>query len=128
MTRILIVEDNAMNRDALSRRLVSRGYDVIVAADGTSALAAAGAGTPDLILMDLGMAEMDGWECARRLKGNAATRHIPIIALTAHAMSDDREKALQAGCDEFDTKPIDFAGLLQKITALLALRALAGVR
>jgi len=117
-----------MNRDALSRRLVSRGYDVIVAADGTSALAAAGAGTPDLILMDLGMAEMDGWECARRLKGNAATRHIPIIALTAHAMSDDREKALQAGCDEFDTKPIDFAGLLQKITALLALRALAGVR
>jgi CheY-like chemotaxis protein len=128
MTRILIVEDNAMNRDALSRRLVSRGYDVAVAADGTNALAAAGAGQPDLILMDLGMAEMDGWECARRLKADPVTRHIPIIALTAHAMSDDREKALQAGCDEFDTKPIDFVGLLQKMTALLGRRSLAGVR
>jgi|SRR5580704_10887593 CheY-like chemotaxis protein len=128
MTRILIVEDNAMNRDALSRRLASRGYDVTVAADGTSALAAAGAGQPDLILMDLGMAEMDGWECARRLKADTTTRHIPIIALTAHAMSDDRDKALQAGCDEFGTKPIDFVGLLQKITTLLGRRSLAGVR
>jgi two-component system cell cycle response regulator DivK len=127
MTRILIVEDNAMNRDALSRRLVSRGYDVIVAVDGTDALAAARDGQPALILMDLGMAEMDGWECARRLKAATATRHIPIIALTAHAMSDDREKALQAGCDEFDTKPIDFAGLLHKMTTLLGPRVFAGM-
>ncbi len=119
MKRILIVEDNDLNRDVLSRRLMARGYDVLQAADGHECLTLAGHGQPDLILMDLGMPEVDGWECTRRLKSDPATSAIPIIALTAHAMRGDREKALAAGCDEFDTKPIDFGGLLKKMEHLL---------
>jgi CheY-like chemotaxis protein len=119
MKRILIVEDNDLNRDVLSRRLATRGYDVVQAADGHECLALAGHRQPDLILMDLGMPEVDGWECTRRLKSDPATSAIPIIALTAHAMRGDREKALAAGCDEFDTKPIDFSGLLKKMEHLL---------
>jgi two-component system cell cycle response regulator DivK len=119
MKRILIVEDNDLNRDVLSRRLATRGYDVVQAADGHECLALAGNRQPDLILMDLGMPEVDGWECTRRLKSDPATSAIPIIALTAHAMRGDREKALAAGCDEFDTKPIDFGGLLKKMEHLL---------
>jgi len=119
MKRILIVEDNELNRDVLSRRLVLRGYDVIVAEDGRQGLALADLHQPDLILMDLGLPEIDGWECVRRLRANAASQSIPIVALTAHAMTGDRERALAAGCDEFDTKPIDFAALLTKMTRLL---------
>jgi CheY-like chemotaxis protein len=123
MKRILIVEDNELNRDVLSRRLMSRGYEVLQAEHGEEGLALARWHVPDLILMDLGMPEVDGWECARRLKANPATAAIPIIALTAHAMSDDRQKALDAGCDEFDTKPIDFSGLLAKMERLLRVPA-----
>ena len=119
MKRILIVEDNELNRDVLSRRLRSRGYDVLQAAEGLQCLALAESGAPDLILMDLGMPEIDGWECTRRLKTHPRTARIPIIAITAHAMRGDREKALAAGCDEFDTKPIDFSGLLKKMEQLL---------
>jgi len=118
--RILVVEDNEMNRDALSRRLVRQGYAVALAVDGDDALKLAAATRPDLILMDLSMPELDGWECARRLKQTPATASIPIIALTAHAMLGDRAKALEAGCDDFDTKPVDLARLLGKIEALLA--------
>jgi CheY-like chemotaxis protein len=119
MRRILIVEDNELNRDVLSRRLASRGYQILQAAEGRECLALAEAGAPDLILMDLGMPEIDGWECTRRLKMHPKTATIPIIALTAHAMHGDREKALAAGCDEFDTKPIDFTALLKKMQQLL---------
>src|SRR6185436_14939400 len=119
MKRILVVEDNEMNRDVLSRRLVRRGFDVRVAPDGATGLELARRDTPDLILLDLGMPDIDGWECARRLKRSTATAGIPIIALTAHAMIGDREKALEAGCDDFDTKPIDFSGLLDKLERLL---------
>ena len=119
MKRILIVEDNEMNRDVLSRRLARRGYDVILATDGPHGLAMAAMHGPDLILMDLGLPEIDGWECTRRLKADETTKHIPVIALTAHAMVGDRQRALEAGCDEFDTKPIDFVGLLNKMDRLL---------
>ncbi len=119
MVRVLIVEDNEMNRDVLSRRLANRGYEVLLAIDGPRGLAMAQTQSPDLILMDLGLPEIDGWECARRLKADDATRRIPIIALSAHAMVGDREKALDAGCDEFDTKPIDFVALLQKMDRVL---------
>jgi two-component system, cell cycle response regulator DivK len=119
MRRILLVEDNELNREALSRRLTRRGFDVVVAVDGLTALALAGTAQPDLILLDLGMPEIDGWECARRLKQDPVTAAIPIIALTAHAMLGDREKALDAGCDEFDTKPIDFEHLLEKMDRLV---------
>lgn len=120
MKRILIIEDNELNRDVLSRRLIRRGYDVLLAQDGPDGLAMAETHGPDLILMDLGLPEIDGWECARRLKSGDATRAIPIIALSAHAMVGDRQRALDAGCDEFDTKPIDFAGLLTKMDRVLA--------
>jgi two-component system cell cycle response regulator DivK len=123
MTRVLIVEDNEMNRDVLSRRLARRGFNVLLAADGSHGLAIAQTHDPDLILMDLGLPEPDGWECARRLKADAATRAIPIIALSAHAMVGDRQKALDAGCDEFDTKPIDFVRLLDKMGRLLKARS-----
>jgi CheY-like chemotaxis protein len=119
MKKILIVEDNELNRDVLSRRLHMRGFDVIIATHGLECLALAASEAPDLILMDLGMPVIDGWECARRLKTHETTRAIPIIALTAHAMRGDREKALEAGCDDFDTKPIDFEGLLAKMDRLL---------
>ena len=119
MTKILIVEDNDMNLDMLTDRLVRRGYEVIGAMDGEAGLAKARSESPDVILMDLGLPGVDGWEVARTLKADEATRHIPILALTAHAMSGDREKALAAGCDDYDTKPIEFARLLEKIGALL---------
>ena len=119
MKRVLVVEDNEMNRDVLSRRLMRRGFDVLLAKDGTDGLAMAETHSPDLILMDLGLPEIDGWECARRLKASATTRRIPIIALSAHAMVGDREKALDAGCDDFDTKPIDFVALLSKMERVL---------
>jgi CheY-like chemotaxis protein len=117
--RILIVEDNEMNRDVLSRRLRRQGYHVLIATAGLDGLRIAGEARPDLILMDLGMPDIDGWECARRLKINPTTSSIPIIALTAHAMLDDRQKALDAGCDDFDTKPIDFSGLVKRMNRLL---------
>jgi CheY-like chemotaxis protein len=117
--RILIVEDNELNRDVLSRRLARQGYTVLTAASGEAGLTMAHAENPDVILLDLGLPEIDGWECARRLKQGADTSAIPIVALTAHAMIGDREKALDAGCDDFDTKPIDFGALLEKIDRLL---------
>jgi CheY-like chemotaxis protein len=118
--QILIIEDNELNRDVLSRRLARAGFDVLVSVDGRQGLAMAQSAVPALILMDLGMPEIDGWACARHLKGDPNTAGIPIIALTAHAMSGDRQKALDAGCDDFDTKPIDFNGLLLKIDRLLS--------
>jgi CheY-like chemotaxis protein len=120
MPKILLVEDNEMNRDMLSRRLQRRGYEVSLAADGQVAVDMAQAHGADLILMDMSLPVMDGWEATRSLKASANTSHIPVIALTAHAMSTDRDKALQAGCDDYDTKPIELPRLLQKIEALLA--------
>jgi CheY-like chemotaxis protein len=119
MAKILMVEDNEMNRDALSRRLQRRGYEVVLAVDGKEGIALAQLAQPDLILMDLGLPEIDGWEAARRLKAEPTTEHIPVIALSAHAMAGDREYALAAGCDDFDTKPVDFPRLLAKMETLL---------
>lgn len=119
MPKILLVEDNEMNRDMLSRRLRTRGYDVVIAVDGQLGLEAAQAERPDLVLMDMSLPVMDGWEATRTLKADPATRDIPVIALTAHAMSTDRDKALEAGCDDYDTKPIELSRLLEKIEALL---------
>lgn len=119
MSRILLVEDNEMNRDMLSRRLKKRGYEVIMAFDGKQGVEMAGAEMPDLILLDMSLPVMDGWEAARHLKGNEATSGIPIIALTAHAMTGDRDKAINAGCDDYDTKPVDLARLLDKISSFL---------
>jgi CheY-like chemotaxis protein len=119
MAKILLVEDNEMNRDMLSRRLIRRGYDVILAVDGESGVAVAREAAPDLIVLDMSLPVLDGWEAARALKSGAATRSIPIIALTAHAMSGDREKAIEAGCDDYDTKPVELSRLLEKIVALL---------
>jgi CheY-like chemotaxis protein len=119
MPKILIVEDNEMNRDMLSRRLVKRGYDVDIAVDGEQGLAMARSAPPALILMDMSLPGVDGWEATRQLKAMSETRGVPVIALTAHAMAGDREKAIAAGCDDFDTKPVDLARLLAKIEALL---------
>lgn len=119
MTRILLVEDNELNRDMLSRRLVKRGYEVILAVDGEQALRAAQDLAPALVLMDISLPGINGWEVTRRLKAGPQTRAIPVIALTAHAMASDREQALAAGCDDFDTKPVELARLLAKIEALL---------
>jgi CheY-like chemotaxis protein len=119
MSTIMVVEDNEYSRDALSRRLERRGYRVLPAVDGQQAVSLARTGMPNLILMDLGLPVIDGWEATRQLKEDAATRHIPIIVLSAHAMTNDRELALRAGGDEFDTKPVRFDGLLQKIEMLL---------
>lgn len=119
MARILIVEDDEMNRDMLSRRLLRRGYDVIMAVDGGEGVAVALMERPDIILMDMSLPEMDGWEATRRLKERPETRDIPVIALTAHAMAEDERKALDAGCDDFDTKPVELTRLLAKIEALL---------
>ena len=119
MTRILLVEDNPENRDMLSRRLIRRGFEVEFAEDGEEAVRKAREGTPALILMDLSLPVMDGWEATRRIKADAATAAIPVIALTAHAMSSDRERALSAGCDDYDTKPVDLERLLGKMQALL---------
>ena len=120
MPTILVVEDNEPSRDALSRRLVRRGYDVVQATNGQEAVNVGRESLPDLILMDLGLPLIDGWEATRQLKGAASTRHIPIIVLSAHAMSKDRELAIAAGGDEFDSKPVRFEGLLAKIEVLLA--------
>jgi two-component system cell cycle response regulator DivK len=119
MKKILLVEDNEMNRDMLSRRLMRNGYEVLLAVDGELAVSVATADMPDLILMDMSLPVIDGWEATRRIKSVAATAHIPIIALTAHAMAGDREKAIAAGCDDYDTKPIELARLIGKIEALL---------
>jgi len=119
MPKVLLVEDNEMNRDMLSRRLVRRGFEVVVAVDGAQGVSAATEQRPDIILMDMSLPVLDGWEATRRLKADDATRSIPVIALTAHAMSGDRDKALEAGCDDYDTKPIELPRLLEKIGRLL---------
>ena len=128
MPRILLVEDNEMNRDMLSRRLARKGYEVVLAVDGQSGVEMAGSDAPDLVLMDMSLPVLDGWEATRRLKADAATQHIPVIALTAHAMSSDREKAMEAGCDDYDTKPVEMPRLLGKIEALLSGGAMAPAR
>jgi CheY-like chemotaxis protein len=120
MAKILLVEDNKTNRDMLTRRLVKRDYEVVMAFDGESGLALAESEAPDLILMDMSLPILDGWEATRRLKAASATQRIPIIALTAHAMSSDRDRAMEAGCDDYETKPIELARLLAKIDALIA--------
>lgn len=119
MAKILLVEDNEMNRDMLSRRLVRKGYEVLLALDGEEGVEKTTQDQPDIVLMDMSLPKMDGWQATRLLKAQAQTRHIPIIALTAHAMTEDREKALNAGCDDFDTKPIELDRLLGKIESLL---------
>ncbi len=119
MAKILLVEDNEMNRDMLSRRLLRKGFEVVIAVDGGQAVAMAESEHPDLILMDMSLPVIDGWEATRRVKVAKMTAHIPVIALTAHAMSGDREKAISAGCDDYDTKPIEMQRLLEKIEALL---------
>ncbi len=116
--RVLLVEDNEINRDMLSRRLIRRGYTVMIAEDGQKAVEMAASEAPDLILMDMSLPIIDGWEATRRIKAEPATSGVPIIALTAHAMQGDREKALEAGCDDYDTKPIDLPRLLKKIESL----------
>jgi CheY-like chemotaxis protein len=120
MHKILLIEDNEMNRDMLSRRLVRGGYEVIIAEDGARGVAMATSDRPDLILMDMSLPVIDGWEATRRIKATSELRKIPIIALTAHAMATDRDKALEAGCDDYDTKPIELQRLLGKIETLLA--------
>ncbi|HEY5064576.1 MAG TPA: response regulator [Xanthobacteraceae bacterium] len=119
MTKILLVEDNEMNRDMLSRRLVRNGFEIVMAVNGQEGLDLASSENPDLILLDMSLPVLDGWEAARRLKADAATAKIPVIALTAHAMVQDKEKALAAGCDDFDTKPVELPRLLEKINSLL---------
>jgi len=119
LAKILLVEDNEMNRDMLSRRLARKGYQVAVAEDGQLGVEMASSETPDLILMDMSLPVIDGWEATRRIKGAAETSAIPIIALTAHAMASDREKAMEAGCDDYDTKPVELPRLLEKIERLL---------
>jgi two-component system cell cycle response regulator DivK len=119
MARILLVEDNEMNRDMLSRRLVRNGHEVTIAIDGQQGVDMALSVRPDIILMDMSLPVIDGWEATRQVRANDATRKIPVIALTAHAMSGDREKAIEAGCDDYDTKPVEITRLLGKITALL---------
>ncbi|MBM3842195.1 MAG: response regulator [Verrucomicrobia bacterium] len=115
MPKILLVEDNEMNRDMLSRRLLRRGYEVVIAVDGQQGVDLAGTTRPNVILMDMSLPVIDGWEATRRIKADPATKAIPVIALTAHAMAGDREQALAAGCDDYDTKPIDLTRLLPKI-------------
>jgi two-component system cell cycle response regulator DivK len=119
MAKILIVEDNPMNRDMLSRRLIRSGHLVVMAGDGRQGITSAQTENPDLILMDMSLPEIDGWEATRRLKSDKSTRRIPVIALTAHAMSSDRQKCMEAGCDDYDTKPVDYQRLTAKIQAVL---------
>jgi CheY-like chemotaxis protein len=119
MAKILLVEDNEMNRDMLSRRLTRNGFEVVIAVNGQEGVDLAASSMPDLILMDMSLPILDGWEATRQVKANPATKAIPVIALTAHAMVADKEKALAAGCDEFDTKPVELPRLLEKIKALL---------
>jgi CheY-like chemotaxis protein len=120
MATILLVEDNEMNRDMLSRRLERRGYRLLIAVDGQEGLDVAAAQKPDLILLDMSLPILDGWEVARRLKADDTMRTVPVIALTAHAMAGDRERAIEAGCDDYDTKPVELPRLIEKIEALLA--------
>jgi len=119
MPKILLVEDNEMNRDMLSRRLMRRGFEVALALDGAEGVALCEQTQPDLVIMDLGLPVMDGWEATRRIKAAPATRHIPVIALTAHAMTGEEERAREAGCDDFESKPVEFERLLAKLRALL---------
>jgi CheY-like chemotaxis protein len=128
MPTILIVEDNELNRDMLTRRLERRGYATLTAVDGEQGLDVARRDQPNLILMDMSLPVMDGWEATKRLKSAPETRGIPIVALTAHAMSGDRERALEAGCDEYDTKPVEFPRLVTKIEALLSGKSTDGLR
>jgi two-component system cell cycle response regulator DivK len=120
MAKILLVEDNEMNRDMLSRRLIRRGFDVIIAVDGAQGVNMAVSEAPDLILLDMSLPIMNGWDVAQKLKADSSTSSIPTIALTAHAMGGDREKALEAGCDEYETKPVEFKRLLEKMNKFLA--------
>ena len=119
MSRLLLIEDNEESRDGLSRHLRRKGFEVLVSADGRQGLEAVRSGAPDLVLMDMSLPVLDGWEATRQLKADPHTRHIPVIALTAHAMAGDREKALAAGCDDYDTKPVELARLLEKMQKLL---------
>jgi CheY-like chemotaxis protein len=119
MARILVIEDNEMNRDMLTRRLIRKGYEVVSAIDGEQGLRVAAAEQPDLILMDMSLPVMSGWDATRELKSRPETRAIPIIALTAHAMAEDRDRALAVGCDDYDTKPVDMPRLLEKIQTVL---------
>jgi CheY-like chemotaxis protein len=119
MARILLVEDQEMNRDMLSRRLKKRGYEVAIAVDGAEGVEKARSESPDLILMDMSLPVMDGWEATRTLKADEATRSIPVVALTAHAMSTDRDKAMEAGCDAYETKPVELPRLLETVEKLL---------
>ena len=120
MKKLLLVEDNELNRDMLSRRLARRGFEVLLATDGQAGIDEATKHLPDLIIMDMSLPVLDGWESTRRLKQQAATEHIPVLALTAHAMAGEREKAIAAGCEDYDTKPVDFVRLMEKIENLLA--------
>lgn len=122
MAKILVVEDNEMNLDMLSRRLQKRGHDVLVATDGAAGVDMASSHMPSLILMDMSLPVMDGWEATRRIKGSQETHHIPIIALTAHALAEDRQKCIDAGCDDYESKPIKFPDLLAKINSILGIR------
>jgi two-component system cell cycle response regulator DivK len=122
MAKVLLVEDNEMNRDMLSRRLIRRGYEVVFAVDGQQGVDMARSEKPDIILMDMSLPVLDGWEATKRVKSDDATRSVPVIGLTAHAMSGDREKALEAGCDDYDTKPVELDRLIQKIELLLGAR------
>ena len=119
MPKVLVVEDNEMNRDMLSRRLQRRGYEVIVSVDGEDGVSKAQSDSPDIILMDMDLPILDGWAATRKLKASPETRSIPVIALTAHAMAGDREKAMEAGCDDYDTKPVEFSRLTEKMEKLL---------
>jgi two-component system cell cycle response regulator DivK len=119
MPKVLLVEDNEMNRDMLSRRLIRRGFEVLLAVDGEQGVATAQKELPDIILMDMSLPVLDGWEATRRIKAADTTRTIPVIALTAHAMAGDRDKAMEAGCDDYDTKPIELPRLLEKIGRLI---------
>ena len=119
MNKILLVEDNEMNRDMLTRRLERKGFEVVIAVDGQAGVSMASSSSPDIILMDLSLPVIDGWEATRKIKADPVTQSIPVIALTAHAMAGDEQKALQAGCNDYDTKPIDLKRLLNKIEKLL---------
>lgn len=126
MPKVLLVEDNEINRDMLSRRLIRRGFEILIAIDGAEGVKMAQLNQPDLILMDMSLPVIDGWEATQQIKALPITRHIPIIALTAHAMAGDRDRCLQAGCDDYDTKPIEFARLLGKIEVLLPVSSTNG--
>ena len=123
MPKVLVVEDNEMNRDMLTRRLQRRGYEVIISVDGEDGVAKARSDSPDIILMDMDLPVLDGWAATRKLKSSPETRSIPVIALTAHAMAGDRERALEVGCDDYDTKPVEFSRLTEKIETLLRKRS-----